>query len=110
MLCVLSDSGTLSEESAILGFPAVLIRTSTERPEAIEKGMVVIGGVKSNDVLLSMDIATTINKENKGDKELTSSIGCNIPEDYKETNISDKVVRIISSYYKIINKVVWDKD
>ena len=87
--CVLSDSGTLSEESAMLGFPAVLIRTSTERPEVLDKGTMVIGGIKKEDILGSQAFVP-------------------VP-DYEDDNVSEKVVRIIQSYAKIVNKVVWGK-
>ncbi|MGC5325153.1 non-hydrolyzing UDP-N-acetylglucosamine 2-epimerase [Brevibacillus sp. SYSU BS000544] len=98
--CVLSDSGTLSEESAILNFPGVLIRTSTERPEVLDKGTMVIGGVTPDDVLKSIQLAIEIHSE----KRMVPPI----PIDYQDTNVSIKVVKIIESYTKIINKVVWD--
>jgi len=96
---VLSDSGTLSEESAMLGFPGVLIRTSTERPEVLDKGIVVIGGIKKDDVISSIRMATDF-------------VGYDNPvlvPDYQDKNVSNKIVKIIQSYVKIINKVVWDK-
>jgi len=98
--CVLSDSGTLSEESAILGFPAVLIRTSTERPEVLDKGSIVIGGIDPNDVIQSIYIArnTFMNRN----AEI-------LPQDYMEGNVSLKVVKIIQSYTKIIFKLIWNK-
>lgn len=97
--CVLSDSGTLSEESAILGFPAVLIRTSTERPEVLDKGTIVIGGLQENDICQAIEMVRTLfeNREKP------------IPYDYKDTNVAEKVVKIIQSYTKIINMVVWRK-
>lgn len=96
-LCVLSDSGTLSEESAILGFPAVLIRTSTERPEVIDKGTVVIGGIKYSDIVQAIELSKGMFKN--GD------IG-ELALDYKDINVSTKIVKIIQSYTKIINKVI----
>lgn len=99
--CVLSDSGTLSEESAILGFPGVLIRTSTERPEVLDKGTVVIGGVTERDIVQSVELARAM-KENGEPVEL--------PPDYRDRNVSVKVVKIIQSYVKIVNRVVWMKD
>ncbi len=99
--CVLSDSGTLSEESSILNFPAVLIRTSTERPEVLDKGSIVLGGIKPDEVIQSIYLATNIYKE--GEKYILS-------EDYKDTNVSIKIVKIIQSYTKIINKVIWFKE
>jgi len=99
--CVLSDSGTLSEESAILGFPGVLIRTSTERPEVLDKGTVIIGGITEHDIAQSIELARAM-KDNHEPVEL--------PPDYRDRNVSVKVVKIIQSYVKIINKVIWMKD
>ena len=96
--CVLSDSGTLSEESAILNFPAVLIRNSTERPEALDKGTIVIGGVKKDSVIESIKLVTQLR-----DIQPKS----NLPQDYYDKNISDKVVKIIQSYTHIVNEKVW---
>ena len=98
--CVLSDSGTLSEESAMLGFPAVLVRTSTERPEVLDKGTIVIGGITKHGVLQAVGLCRTM-WEN----------GCkdNIANDYRDENVSSKVVKIIQSYTKIIDKLVWVK-
>jgi UDP-N-acetylglucosamine 2-epimerase (non-hydrolysing) len=98
--CTLSDSGTLSEESSILNFPSVLIRTSTERPEVLDKGSIVIGGIKPAHIIQSMYLAT------KSFNEVPSNI---LPLDYNDINVSLKVVKIIQSYTKIINKVTWDK-
>ena len=98
--CVLSDSGTLSEESAMLDFPAVLIRTSTERPEVLDKGTVVIGGIKGEDVKQAMNLAV----EMFDNKEETV-----MAEDYADTNVSVKVVKIIQSYAKIVNITTWLK-
>lgn len=98
--CVLSDSGTLSEESAMLGFPGVLIRTSTERPEVLDKGSVVIGGITNTTVEQSLELAVSMSDNNE---EVV------IAEDYTDTNVSVKVVKIIQSYYNIVNKTVWLK-
>ncbi len=98
--CVLSDSGTLSEESAILGFPGILIRTSTERPEVLDKGTVIVGGVTEQDIVQSIELARAM-KQNNEPVELAN--------DYHDRNVSVKVVKIIQSYVKIINKVVWGK-
>lgn len=98
--CVLSDSGTLSEESAILNFPAVLIRTSTERPEVLEKGTIVIGGISDNDVLQSVKLCRAM-WENK--------VPVNISQDYQDKIVSAKIVKLIQSFTKIINDVVWNK-
>jgi len=100
--CVLSDSGTLSEESAILNFPAVLIRTSTERPEVLDKGSIIIGGIKSKDVIQSIYSSVEMFKA-MDNKNI-------LPMDYQDKNISMKVVKIIQSYTKIINKNVWLKN
>lgn len=99
-LCVLSDSGTLSEESAMLGFPGVLIRTSTERPEVLDKGTVVIGGIDSEDVEQAVELAMSMHEN----REETV-----VAEDYYDTNVSVKVVKLIQSYAKIVNITVWRK-
>ena len=98
--CVLSDSGTLSEESSMLKFPAVLIRNSTERPEVLDKGSIVIGGLEPNEIIESIIMAR---------KFYESDNSFILPSDYVDTNVSEKVVKIIQSYTKIINKVVWNK-
>lgn len=97
--CVLSDSGTLSEESAILGFTGILIRTSTERPEVLDKGSVVIGGIKYEDIEQAMELAVLSKSDTKPQK----------PIDYADDNVSIKVIKIIQSYTKIINQFVWGK-
>ncbi len=98
--CVLSDSGTLSEESAILGFPGVLIRTSTERPEVLDKGTVVIGGIIGEDVEQAVELAVRMHENNEETV---------IADDYTDTNVSVKVVKIIQSYAKIVDTTVWRK-
>ena len=100
--CVLSDSGTLSEESAILNFPAVLIRTSTERPEVLDKGSIIIGGIKSDEIIQAVYSAVELFKMSDNKNIL--------PVDYQDINISMKVVKIIQSYTKIVNKDVWNKN
>ena len=99
---VLSDSGTISEESAMLGFDAVSIRTSTERPEAIDIGTIVLGGIDKASVIDSIELvkATSVNKNGYFKK---------IPWEYEIENTSEIVVRIIKSYTSIVNKVIWDK-
>ena len=97
---VLSDSGTLSEESAMLDFPAVLIRTSTERPEVLDKGSIVIGGIKDRDVEQAAELARSMH-ENK--EEIVES------GDYADENVSVKVIKLIQSYTKIVNETVWLK-
>lgn len=99
-LCVLSDSGTLSEESAILNFTAVLIRTSTERPEVLDKGSIVIGGITQNDIKQAVSLAIEMNENCK------NTILAN---DYTDEFISLKVIKIIQSYAKIVNQTVWGK-
>ena len=96
---VLSDSGTISEESAMMGFPAVSIRTSTERPEAVDAGTIVLGGITTDQILSSIDIA-------KGlfDPEIT------LPFEYEVKNTSDRVIKAIQSYTSIVNKVIWNKN
>lgn len=97
---VLSDSGTISEESAMIGFPAVSIRTSTERPEAIDAGTIVLGGLNSVSILNSIEIVKMLR-----DKYLDV-----LPLEYKVSNTSERVVKIIQSYHSIVNKLIWDKD
>ncbi len=98
--CVLSDSGTLSEESAILKFPGVLIRTSTERPEALDAGSVVIGGITTESIEQALDLSVSMfeNKEPNG-----------FPRDYTDENVSIKVVKLIQSYTDIVRRTVWLK-
>lgn len=98
--CVLSDSGTLSEESAMLNFPAVLIRTSTERPEVLDKGTIVIGGIKGDDVEQAIELAVSMYENNEETV---------MAEDYANTNVSVKVIKIIQSYAKIVNITTWRK-
>lgn len=98
--CVLSDSGTLSEESAMLGFAGVLLRTSTERPEVLDKGTVVIGGISGRDIEQAIDLAVAMRENNEPTV---------LANDYRDENVSVKVVKIIQSYTKIINKFVWGK-
>ena len=103
--CVVSDSGTLPEESSFytsIGhpIPAVCIRTSTERPEALDKGCFVLSGIDTVGLLQSVDLAVEMVKN--GD------LGIPVP-DYTDINVSDKVVRIIQSYVGVVNKMVWRK-
>jgi len=98
--CVLSDSGSVPEEASILGFPAVSVRTSTERPEALEKGAFVLGGVKKDDILQAVELARSMWEHG----EPVSPVA-----DYTETNVSVKVIKVIQSYTKVVNKVVWGK-
>lgn len=98
---VLSDSGTLSEESAILNFPGVLIRTSTERPEVLDKGTVVVGGITKKDIFQAVQLSRIIWEDTE---KRTLAL------DYIDENVSVKVPLIIQSYAKIINQFVWNKD
>ena len=102
---VVSDSGTLPEESSFylsIGhpIPAVCIRTSTERPEALDKGCFVLSGIDTVGLLQSVDLAV--------DMVRNGDLGVPVP-DYVDTNVSDKVVRIIQSYVGVVNKMVWRK-
>ena len=97
---VISDSGTLSEESSMLNFPGILIRTSTERPEVLDKGNMIIGGIEGEEIIQAIDMVKTYFEENNRYE---------LPVDYRDINVADKVVRIILSYYKIIDKVIWGK-
>lgn len=98
--CVLSDSGTLSEESSILNFPGVLIRTSTERPEVLDKGTIVISGLEKNTIESSVKISRLASKDINLDL---------LPLNYQDSNVSIKVVKIIQSYTSIINREIWRK-
>lgn len=103
--CVVSDSGTLPEEASYFNvkgypFPAVCIRTSTERPEAIDKGNFILGSITSEQVLQAVDMAVQMNED--GD------LGAAVPN-YADENVSTKVVKIIQSYTGIVNKMVWRK-
>lgn len=103
--CVVSDSGTLPEESSFFlsvghPFPAVCIRTSTERPEALDKGDFIIAGIDEKSLLQAVDTAVELNQ--------SGSYGLPVP-DYTDENVSTKVVKIIQSYTGIVNKMVWRK-
>ena len=103
---VVSDSGTLPEESSFFTsvghpFPAVCIRTSTERPEALDKGCFVLSGIDTKGLLQSVDVAVELIKDAKP--------GIPVP-DYVDENVSTKVVRIIQSYVGVVNKMVWRKE
>lgn len=98
--CVLSDSGSLAEESNIMGFPAVSIRTSTERPEAIDKGSVILGGITFNSITQAIELIT---KQKANGAELVKV------HDYTDINVSDKVVNVIQGYTDVINRFIWRK-
>ncbi len=97
--CVLSDSGTIPEESAILNFPGVSMRNSTERPEALDAGSIVLGGVNKRDMINSIELAVNSMRDNRD----------NPVKDYRDINVSEKVVKIIQSYYNIVNERTWKK-
>lgn len=102
---VISDSGTLPEESSFFTsigkpYPAVCIRTSTERPEALDKACFVLAGIEDNGLVQAVELAVEMNKE--------KDLGIPVP-DYVDENVSDKVVKIIQSYTGIVNKMVWRK-
>ena len=104
--CVVSDSGTLPEESSFFAsigkpFPAVCIRTSTERPEALEKGCFILSGIDEKGLLGAVDLAVATVKNGEA--------GTPVP-DYTDENVSDKVVKIIQSYVGIVDRMVWRKD
>ena len=103
--CVVSDSGTLPEESSFFTsighpIPAVCIRTSTERPEALDKGCFILSGIDTKGLLQAVD--TAVEMVRNGDNGIPVS-------DYVDENVSDKVVKIIQSYVGVVNKMVWRK-
>ncbi|MBC8594793.1 UDP-N-acetylglucosamine 2-epimerase (non-hydrolyzing) [Oscillospiraceae bacterium N12] len=99
--CVISDSGTITEESSILCFPAITIRQAHERPEGMDEGTLIMSGLKSERILDSIDIVTSQYTENKKAIHTIS--------DYVADNVSKKVVRIILSYTDYVNRTVWHK-
>ena len=96
--CVLSDSGTISEEASMMKFPAISIRTSTERPEAVDVGSIIIGGIKRDEILNSIRVCM-----------LTTSIK-KLPVEYEIEDVSRRVIRVIQSYTSIVNKTIWNKN
>lgn len=98
--CVVSDSGTVPEEAAYFNFPAVSVRTSTERPEAMEKGVFIIGEITTERVLQAVSLAVTMHENGDMAEGVLA---------YQQLNVSAKVVKIIQSYVGIINKMVWRK-
>ena len=98
--CVLSDSGSLAEESNIMGFPGVSIRTSTERPEAIDKGSVILGGITRDSITQAMEVIT---RQKKLGEEVVKV------HDYTDINVAMKVVNIIQGYTGVINNFIWRK-
>jgi UDP-N-acetylglucosamine 2-epimerase (non-hydrolysing) len=99
--CVLSDSGTLPEEASFFrSFPAVCIRTSIERPEALERGNFIIGSITSEQVIQAVEMAVTMHQHKED--------GSEVP-DYTDNNVSIKIVKVIQSYTDIVNRTVWKK-
>ena len=104
--CVVSDSGTLPEEASFFSsvghpFPAVCIRTSTERPEALDKGCFLLSGIDTTGLLQAVEMAVAMNRD---------GLRCTPVPDYTEENVSMKVVRIIQSYTGVVNRMVWRKE
>ena len=99
--CVVSDSGTITEESSILGFPAITIRQAHERPEGMDEGTLIMSGLKKDDVINSIN--TVISQISD------SAVGFRIIGDYDVDNVSKKVTRIVLSYIDYINRTVWSK-
>ena len=100
--CVISDSGTITEESSILNFPAIMIRMAHERPEGMDEGTVIMSGIERNRVLESVNIMVQQFNQNPN--------AIRIINDYNVDNVSTKVVRIILSYIDFVNRTVWKKD
>ena len=102
---VVSDSGTLPEESSFFtsvghSFPAVCIRTSTERPEALDKGCFILAGINEHDLLQAVDVAVEMVRNDDN--------GIPVPN-YTDENVSTKIVKLIQSYTGVVNKMVWRK-
>lgn len=98
--CVVSDSGTIAEEASYYKFPAVSIRTSTERPEAIDTGNIIIGSISSKQVIQAVELAVGMYNDNNYGATVYS---------YEDVNVSTKVIKLIQSYTGIVNKMVWRK-
>lgn len=100
--CVISDSGTITEESSILNFPAITIRQAHERPEGVDEGTLIMSGLESKSVLKSIEVVTSQFNE--------SNLSLKIIDDYNTDNVSIKVLRIILSYTDYVNRNVWKKN
>jgi len=98
--CVISDSGTITEEAAILNFPAITIRDSHERPEGMDEGVLIMSGLKRKNIIESIDLV----------KSFSSSNQINLPKDYDVDNYSQKIVKIVHSYIDYIQRTVWFKN
>lgn len=99
--CVVSDSGTITEESALLGFPAITVRQAHERPEGMDEGTLIMSGLKAEDVCVAINCVT-------GQLAMRSGLIRTVP-DYDVDNVAEKVVRIILSYTRYIDRIVWKK-
>jgi UDP-N-acetylglucosamine 2-epimerase (non-hydrolysing) len=97
--CVVSDSGTITEESSILGFPAVTIRQAHERPEGMDEGTLIMCGLKPENVLNAVEVVVA--QTGEGNPPFRTA------PDYEPRNVSKKVVRIILSYVEYVNRTVW---
>ena len=100
--CVMSDSGTITEESSILNFPALNLRETHERPEGMEEGSVMMVGMNEKLILNCLKI---IEDQYKSDKKILNNVRA-----YNVQNVSDKIVRIISSYIDYVDKFIWKKN
>jgi len=99
--CILSDSGTITEEASLLNLPAVTIRHAHERPEGIDEGTLIMSGLKAERVLESVKVITS---QHKRDSRVMKVV-----EDYQGGSVSKKVVRVVLSYTDYINRTVWFK-
>ena len=99
--CVISDSGTITEESSILNLPAVTIRQAHERPEGMDEGTLIMSGLNKDRIIESIEVVTSQHREKRTTK---------IVSDYDVENVSIKVLRIILSYVDYINRTVWHKE
>ena len=100
--CVISDSGTITEESSILHFPAITVRQAHERPEGMDEGTLIMTGLNKDRILDAIDVVTS---QYASGKDAIHSI-----PDYSSDNVSKKVVRIILSYTDYVNRTVWHKE
>jgi len=98
--CVISDSGTITEESSILNFPAIMIREAHERPEGMDEGILIMSGLNRNTVINAIDIVTSFNYNDRTFK---------LVDDYNVDNFSKKIIKIVFSYIEYINRTVWHK-
>ena len=98
--CVISDSGTITEESSILNFPAIMIRQAHERPEGMDEGSVIMSGLNKQEVISSIELAVSFNFDDRVFKLIN---------DYNVDNFSKKIIKIVFSYIEYINRTVWHK-